>query len=39
MVNHQTFDWIMFAILGIPLALGVVQIAKPDWLERFIRER
>ncbi len=38
-VSHQTFDWIFFAIVGIPFLLGVVQAAVPDLLEPLIRER
>jgi hypothetical protein len=36
-VSEQGFDWIFFAIVGIPFILGLVQLAKPDWLEPLIR--
>ena len=39
MVNHQTFDWIFFAIVGIPFVLGIVQLISPDWLESAVRDR
>lgn len=39
MVNEQTFDWIFFAIVGIPFVVGLVQLAAPDWLESLIRAR
>ncbi len=38
-VDHQTFDWIFFAIVGLPLILGLIQLAVPDWLEPLIRTR
>lgn len=38
-INHQTFDWIFFAIVGLPLVFAVIELAKPDWLERWIREK
>jgi hypothetical protein len=38
-VSEQGFDWIFFAIVGIPLILGLVQLAKPDWLEPLIRSK
>lgn len=27
---HQTFDWIFFAIVGIPWVLAMVEIIKPS---------
>ena len=36
MAQHHWFDWIFFAIVGIPLALACVQLAMPDCLEPFI---
>lgn len=38
-IDHQTFDWIFFAIVGIPLLLAVVELLKPDLLETLIREK
>jgi hypothetical protein len=38
-VSEKTFDWIFFAIVGIPLVLGFVQLVKPDWLEPLIRTK
>jgi hypothetical protein len=38
-VDHQTFDWIFFAIVAIPFLLGLVQLAFPNWLEPLIRDR
>jgi len=38
-VDHQTFDWIFFAIVAIPFVLGLVQLAFPNWLEPLIRDR
>ena len=38
-VSEKTFDWIFFAIVGIPLVLGFVQLVKPDWLEPLIRNK
>ena len=38
-VDHQTFDWIFFAIVAIPFLIGLVQLAVPDWLEPLIRDR
>jgi len=37
-VSEKTFDWIFFAIVGIPFVIGLFQVAKPDWLEPIIRE-
>jgi hypothetical protein len=37
-VSEKTFDWIFFAIVGIPFILGLVSLMKPDLLERIIRE-
>jgi hypothetical protein len=28
MYMHQTFDWIFFAIVGIPLVLAIVDLVK-----------
>jgi hypothetical protein len=28
MYMHQTFDWIFFAIVGIPLVVAVVDLVK-----------
>jgi hypothetical protein len=28
MVDEQTFDWIFFAIVGIPLILAVVELFR-----------
>ncbi len=39
MVNEQTFDWIFFAIVGIPFVFGLVQLIAPDWMEPMIRGR
>jgi hypothetical protein len=36
-VSEQGFDWIFFAIVAIPFIMGIVQLAKPDWLEPLIR--
>jgi hypothetical protein len=36
-VSDKTFDWIFFVIVGTPFALGIIQLAKPDWLEPMIR--
>lgn len=36
MAHHHWFDWIFFAIVGIPLALACVQMALPDCLESYI---
>ena len=34
--NHYWFDWIFFAIVGIPWVLALVQLVSPDWLEPLI---
>jgi hypothetical protein len=39
MVNNQTFDWIFFAIVGIPFVLALIQLAVPDCLEPLIRDK
>lgn len=39
MADHQTFDWIFFAIVGIPFLLGLLQVFIPDFLEPLIRDR
>ena len=36
MAHHHWFDWIFFAIVGIPLALACIELAMPDLLEPFI---
>jgi hypothetical protein len=36
-VSEKTFDWIFFAIVGIPFVLAILQLAKPDWLEPLIQ--
>jgi hypothetical protein len=38
LVNHQTFDFILFAILGIPFVIGLVGLIRPGLLEPLIRE-
>ena len=35
-VNGHWFDWIFFAIVGIPWVVGLIQVLKPDWLEPLI---
>ncbi len=35
-IHHHWFDWIFFAIVGIPLILAVIELAAPDWLEPLI---
>ena len=37
--QHYWFDWIFFAIVGIPWVLGVIQLVAPDWLEPLIKGR
>jgi hypothetical protein len=36
-VSEKTFDWIFFAIVGIPFVIGIVQLANPNWLEPIIQ--
>ena len=36
MAHHHWFDWIFFAIVGIPLVLACLQAAMPDLLEPFV---
>lgn len=36
-VNHHWFDWIFFAIVGIPWVLALIQLVTPDWLEPLIK--
>jgi DeoR/GlpR family transcriptional regulator of sugar metabolism len=36
-VSEKTFDWIFFAIVGIPFIIGLVSLFKPNMLERYIR--
>nr|WP_321984215.1 hypothetical protein [uncultured Lichenicoccus sp.] len=38
MAQHHWFDWIFFAIVGIPLVLACLQAAMPDLLEPFISQ-
>jgi hypothetical protein len=38
-VSDKTFDWIFFAIVGIPFVFGFVQLVKPDWLEPLISNK
>ncbi len=38
-VHGQWFDWIFFAIVGIPLVLACIQLAVPDMLEPLISRR
>ena len=38
MVSEQGFDWIFFAIVGIPLVLAFVELFVPSLSERLIRE-
>ena len=37
--NHYWFDWIFFAIVGIPWVAALIQLAVPDWLEPLISGR
>jgi carbohydrate-binding DOMON domain-containing protein len=37
-VSEKSFDWIFFAIIGIPFVLGVVALLMPNLLEPLIRE-
>ena len=37
-VSEKTFDWIFFAIVGIPFVIALVGLLKPDILEPLIRE-
>ncbi len=34
---HYWFDWIFFAIVGIPWVLALIQLIMPDWLEPLIK--
>jgi hypothetical protein len=36
-VSEKTFDWIFFAIVGIPFVLGFVVLFIPGLLEPLIR--
>jgi hypothetical protein len=36
-VSEKSFDWIFFAIVGIPFIMGLVSLLKPDMLEPLIR--
>jgi hypothetical protein len=38
-VNEQTFDWIFFAIVGLPLIVAIVELLAPALSERLIRSR
>ncbi|WP_419758114.1 hypothetical protein [Acidisoma sp.] len=37
-VSEKSFDWIFFAIVGIPFVIALVGLLKPDILEPLIRE-
>jgi hypothetical protein len=37
-VSEKTFDWIFFAIVGIPFVVGLVALLKPGLLEPLIRD-
>ena len=37
--QHYWFDWIFFAIVGIPWVLALIQLVTPDWLEPLISQR
>ena len=37
-VSEKTFDWIFFAIVGIPFIIALVGLLKPGILEPLIRE-
>ncbi len=37
--QHYWFDWIFFAIVGIPWVLALIQLVMPDWLEPLISQR
>ncbi len=37
-VSEKTFDWIFFAIIGIPFVLGLIGLLAPNALESFIRD-
>jgi hypothetical protein len=37
-VSERTFDWIFFAIVGIPFIIGLVGLFRPGLLEPLIRE-
>ena len=37
-VSEKTFDWIFFAIVGIPFLMALVSLLKPGLLEPLIRE-
>ncbi len=37
-VSERTFDWIFFAIVGIPFVIGLVGLLKPGLLEPLIRD-
>ena len=36
-VSDQTFDWIFFAIVGVPFVLALLELARPSWLEPLIQ--
>jgi hypothetical protein len=38
-VSEQTFDWIFFAIVAIPLAVALVMLLAPGLIERLVRSR
>jgi hypothetical protein len=37
-VSEKTFDWIFFAIIGLPFLIGLVALVRPNWLDNFVRE-
>jgi hypothetical protein len=37
-VSEKTFDWIFFAIIGIPFIIALTSLFWPNMLERFVSE-
>ena len=37
-VSEKSFDWIFFAIIGIPFVLGLIGLLSPGLMDRFVRE-
>jgi hypothetical protein len=37
-VSEKSFDWIFFAIVGIPFIMGLASLFVPNMLDRFARE-
>jgi hypothetical protein len=37
-VSEKTFDWIFFAIVGIPFIMGLVEVFNPGLSDRLFRE-